>query len=254
MSGTEQAPIFSKTLRIEQKTIFVDVKENANGTYLKIAERSTRGDRSTVVMAISGIQELRDALDEALTITTAQPPAMAATPEAATLFISSVSVDCDEQAICTHFSQAGEVVNVQVQRKANGASQGRALVTFAQPYMAIYAKELMDNTTLNGEIVRCREDRKAGKAGKLDEPRSINEHRVYVTNLSYSTTAIDLSKYFGTIGIVTQCDVKTTKGGTKSLGAGYVEYMEASCAQIAINQLSGTELDGRTIVVREYYM
>ena len=72
MSGTEQAPIFSKTLRIEQKTIFVDVKENANGTYLKIAERSTRGDRSTVVMAISGIQELRDALDEALTITTAQ--------------------------------------------------------------------------------------------------------------------------------------------------------------------------------------
>ena len=72
MSGPEQSPLFSKTLRIESKTIFVDVKENSNGTYLKIAERSTRGDRSTVVMAVSGIQELRDALDEALAIQNAQ--------------------------------------------------------------------------------------------------------------------------------------------------------------------------------------
>jgi len=253
MSGPEQSPLFSKTLRIESKTIFVDVKENSNGTYLKIAERSTRGDRSTVVMAVSGIQELRDALDEALAIQNAQPQMPVAT-ESCTLFVSSVSVTCDEQAIMAHFAQAGEVVSVTVQRMANGASQGRALVTFSQPYMANYAKNTLDNSTLNGEIVRCREDRKAGKASKLDEPKIVNEHRVYVTNLSWRTTKSDLTKHFETIGLVTECDVKTTKGGTKSLGAGYVEFMEARCAQIAINQLSGTELDGRTIVVREYYM
>ena len=70
MADLDQAPssqpLFSKTLRIESKTIFVDVKENANGSYLKIAERSTRGARQTVVMAVSGIRELREALDEAL--------------------------------------------------------------------------------------------------------------------------------------------------------------------------------------------
>ena len=59
-------PLFSKTLRVESKTIFVDVKENANGMYLKIAERSTRGERQTIVMAVSGIRQLREALDEAL--------------------------------------------------------------------------------------------------------------------------------------------------------------------------------------------
>ena len=61
-----QEPIFSKTLRIESKTIFIDIKENESGPYLKIAERSTKGDRQTVIMALSGIRDLRDALDEAL--------------------------------------------------------------------------------------------------------------------------------------------------------------------------------------------
>ena len=61
-----QETIFSKTLRVESKTIFVDIKENESGQYLKIAERSTKGDRQTVVMALSGIMDLRDALDEAL--------------------------------------------------------------------------------------------------------------------------------------------------------------------------------------------
>ena len=61
-----QEPIFTKTLRVESKTIFIDIKENESGHYLKIAERSTKGDRQTVVMALSGIMDLRDALDEAL--------------------------------------------------------------------------------------------------------------------------------------------------------------------------------------------
>ena len=61
-----QETIFSKTLRVESKTIFVDIKENESGQYLKIAERSTKGDRQTVVMALSGIMDLRDTLNEAL--------------------------------------------------------------------------------------------------------------------------------------------------------------------------------------------
>ena len=61
----EGEPEFSKTFRVESKTIFVDIKENGSGHFLKIAERSNN-KRRTVVLALSGLRDLRDALHEAL--------------------------------------------------------------------------------------------------------------------------------------------------------------------------------------------
>ena len=40
-------------------------------------------------------------------------------------------VNCDEQIIASHFSQVGEVVNVEVLRELDGASRGQALVIVA---------------------------------------------------------------------------------------------------------------------------
>lgn len=253
--SSEQPPVFSKTLRIESKTIFVDVKENSNGTYLKLAERSTRGDRSTVVMAISGVRELRDALNEVLEMESISEPKPPKPPESAALFVTSVPLDCNEIAIAEHFGQAGQVLNVEVLRQQNGTSLGRALVTYTDPYVAQYAKDFMDKTTLNGELVRCREDRKANQPKMPDQPRTINDHRVYVSNLSWKTTIQDLSKHFETIGLVTECDIKTTKKGFKStsLGAGFVQFMDSRCCATAIQELNNSELDGRMIAVREYY-
>ena len=46
--------IFERVLRVENKDIFVDLKKNKNGTYLKISERNGR-NRSTVLNLLFNI-------------------------------------------------------------------------------------------------------------------------------------------------------------------------------------------------------
>ena len=56
--------IFTTSFQAGRKRIYVDVKENHAGTYLKIKER---GDQTNSVLIPSGsIVELRNALDEAV--------------------------------------------------------------------------------------------------------------------------------------------------------------------------------------------
>ncbi|RYH28621.1 hypothetical protein EON65_11470 [archaeon] len=50
--------------RVENKDVFVDLRKNDNGIYLKLSER--RGNqRKTVLIPASGIARLKQVLDEA---------------------------------------------------------------------------------------------------------------------------------------------------------------------------------------------
>jgi len=246
-----QEPIFSKTLRIESKTIFIDIKENESGPYLKIAERSTKGDRQTVIMALSGIRDLRDALDEALEKISTIQENQQTNIDNPVLFVSNLHVNSDEQMMTAYFGQVGEVLSVEILRELDGSSKGQALITYNDPRYAQEAVNTLDNTILEGVPIKCKLDRR-----KKLENKSINEHRVYVSKLNWDTTIEDLTTHFETIGLVTKCVIKTSRRGYRkqsSLGAGWVEYMDPRCATTAVAQLSGSILDGHEISVRVYY-
>jgi hypothetical protein len=53
--------------RVENKDIFVDLKKNSNGVYLKLSERNGKS-RNTVMIPVSGISRLKAVLEEVLTI------------------------------------------------------------------------------------------------------------------------------------------------------------------------------------------
>jgi hypothetical protein len=55
--------IFECRVRVENKDIFVDLKKNRGGVYLKISERNGNG-RNTVLMPASGIAKLKAVLEE----------------------------------------------------------------------------------------------------------------------------------------------------------------------------------------------
>ncbi len=40
--------LFEKSLHVESKDIYVDLKQNANGIYLKISEKNERGRNSVI--------------------------------------------------------------------------------------------------------------------------------------------------------------------------------------------------------------
>lgn len=53
-AANNDAELLSKTLQVEQKLFYFDLKENPRGQYLKISEK-TSGSRSTIIVPISGV-------------------------------------------------------------------------------------------------------------------------------------------------------------------------------------------------------
>lgn len=75
--------------------------------------------------------------------------------------------------------------------------------------------------------------------------------RLYVGSLSYQTTEQELAELFGQIGQVISATVITDRDSGRSKGFGFVEMSNDDEARKAIDQLNGTTLDNRTIIVNE---
>jgi len=75
--------------------------------------------------------------------------------------------------------------------------------------------------------------------------------KLYVGNLSYSTTEANLSELFGVVGEVVSVSLITDRMTGQPKGFGFVEMAESAAAQEAIRQLNDKEVDGRAIKVDE---
>ena len=75
--------------------------------------------------------------------------------------------------------------------------------------------------------------------------------KLYVGNLSYSTTEAGISELFGALGEVVSVNLITDRMSGRSKGFAFVEMAEYDAAQEAISQLNGKEVDGRAIKVAE---
>jgi len=74
--------------------------------------------------------------------------------------------------------------------------------------------------------------------------------RIYVGNLSYSTTETDLAELFEQVGQVDSVNIITDRDTGRSKGFGFVEMADDD-AEKAIAQLNGVEVNGRTLTVNE---
>lgn len=74
-------------------------------------------------------------------------------------------------------------------------------------------------------------------------------NKLYVGNLSYSTTEESLGAHFGAAGTVTSTAIITDKFSGRSKGFGFVEMSSDEEAQAAIDQFDGQEFDGRPLKV-----
>ena len=75
--------------------------------------------------------------------------------------------------------------------------------------------------------------------------------RLYVGSLSYQTTEQELADLFGQVGQVVSATVITDRDSGRSKGFGFVEMSNDDEAQKAIDQLNGTTLGSRQIVVNQ---
>jgi cold-inducible RNA-binding protein len=75
--------------------------------------------------------------------------------------------------------------------------------------------------------------------------------KLFVGNLSFSTTPAELEDLFRQVGTVTSANVISDKFTGKSRGFGFVEMADAQDAQQAITRFHGAELQGRALTVNE---
>jgi RNA recognition motif-containing protein len=76
--------------------------------------------------------------------------------------------------------------------------------------------------------------------------------RLYVGNIPYGTTDLDLRTLFGQNGRkVTEVKIVTDRETGQSRGFAFVEMADPTEAQAAITELNGASMGGRSIVVNE---
>ena len=73
--------------------------------------------------------------------------------------------------------------------------------------------------------------------------------KIYVGNLSFSTTEDSLSDTFAQFGEVVSSVIVTDRYTGRSRGFGFVEMDDENAADAAITALDGKELDGRNLRV-----
>jgi cold-inducible RNA-binding protein len=73
--------------------------------------------------------------------------------------------------------------------------------------------------------------------------------KIYVGNLSYSTSEEDIRKAFSQHGTVDSADLIMDRNTGRSKGFAFVQMGVDSEAQAAINALNGKDVDGRSLNV-----
>ena len=75
--------------------------------------------------------------------------------------------------------------------------------------------------------------------------------RLYVGNLSFTTTDNDLRDAFGSFGTVTDAVIMMDRETSRSRGFGFVTLSTSAEGNAAMNGLNGHDLDGRNLTVNE---
>jgi RNA recognition motif-containing protein len=73
--------------------------------------------------------------------------------------------------------------------------------------------------------------------------------KLFVGGLSLETTTADLRAAFGKFGELIDVAVICERGTNRSRGFGFVTFGSAPAAELAIKEMNGVELDGRTLKV-----
>src|SRR4029078_10843352 len=75
--------------------------------------------------------------------------------------------------------------------------------------------------------------------------------RLYVGNLPYAVTELDLRDLFGGVGTVTDAKIVTDRETGRPRGFGFVEMSTEDEARKAIEEMNGADVQGRRVAVKE---
>lgn len=191
------------------------------------------------------------------------------------LYVGNLAYEVTWEDLKDHFRNAGEiVVRADVAQDSDGRSKGYGIVQYSSATRARAAIERMSGSVLMGRPIHVREDREEhivstshdrGQSHSVNHPttQSINHQnqtnynqvslvgrKLWVGNLPYNVQWQDLKDHFRGAGNILHAEVLQDAMG-RSKGCGIVEFGSSSEALRVMAEMNGSEINGRTIFVRE---
>jgi nucleolin len=167
------------------------------------------------------------------------------------VFVRNLPFSADQPAIEKFFQSCGSVEKVNLLRAHDGRPKGVAFVKFTTPENVQKALALNGNEfegrTLTIEKTKPKGERPPRELNRQQEPRDPASTKVFIGNLSYSTTEANLRQLFENCGEISNIRIATGDDG-RPRGFAHVEFDSVEAVEKAV-QKSGTELDGRNIRV-----
>ncbi|XP_071327452.1 polyadenylate-binding protein 4 [Trachinotus anak] len=163
------------------------------------------------------------------------------------VFIKNLDKSIDNKALYDTFSAFGNILSCKVVCDENG-SKGYAFVHFETQDAADRAIEKMNGMLLNDRKVfvgrfKSRKEREAELGAKAKEFTN-----VYIKNFGDDMDDDRLKELFDKYGKTLSVKVMTDTAG-KSRGFGFVSYEKHEDANKAVEDMNGTELNGKTVFV-----
>ncbi|XP_038584830.1 polyadenylate-binding protein 4 isoform X1 [Micropterus salmoides] len=163
------------------------------------------------------------------------------------VFIKNLDKSIDNKALYDTFSAFGNILSCKVVCDENG-SKGYAFVHFETQDAADRAIEKMNGMLLNDRKVfvgrfKSRKEREAELGAKAKEFTN-----VYIKNFGDDMDDDRLKELFDKYGKTLSVKVMTDPTG-KSRGFGFVSYEKHEDANKAVEDMNGTDLNGKTVFV-----
>lgn len=191
-TNTETTTILEKVFKGDKKQVFLDLKSNQNGVFLRLSER--RGKyRNSILISGGDVQRFSDAIDEicksnefarhvggksngsrsskkergAATTSQKNQPREREAANSAVLFVSNLTWATTEADLVEHMKQAGPVVRAEILRR-DSRSKGTGLVEYSSPKIAAEAIDFMNDSELDGRKIKVRADKGSLKPANID--------------------------------------------------------------------------------------
>jgi len=164
------------------------------------------------------------------------------------VFIKNLDKSIDNKAMYDTFSAFGNILSCKVAQDADGNSKGYGFVHFETEEAAMNAIQKVNGMLLNDKKVfvgrfvprKEREKELGEKAKKFTN--------VYIKNFGEDLSEEKLTEIFSKFGKITSFKVMSDEGG-RNKGFGFVSFEDSESAEKAVDDLNGTEMNGKTLYV-----
>ncbi|KAG0288896.1 hypothetical protein BGZ98_004072 [Dissophora globulifera] len=194
------------------------------------------------------------------------PPADEETCDRRTVFVMQLSARLRSSELEAFFSRAGKVRAARIIEDRNtGRSKGVGYVEFYEEDAVAKAIELTGEKLLGIPVIakhtESEKNRLALQAASQAQTASatefpsqpatvdLSQHRLYVGSVNFDLTEDDLKQVLEPFGPIEFIKLHRDAETGKSKGFAFVQYQNAEDAKIAMDQMNGKVLAGRTIKV-----